>query len=192
MTDRRTQAFLNSCFKNPSNRRLFDALTASDLPNWVITSGCLFQTVWNVMDGNAPEFGIRDYDVFYYDCSDVGWESEDGYINNFNSLNSFLSAPVEVRNQARVHLWYEQKFACPYSPLRTVFEGIDRFLERVAMVGVFAAEDGSPQLYAPAGLDDVYDKVVRPTYAQNLPDIYDKKARRLERDWRDVSVVPWD
>ncbi len=191
VANHRMQAFLTTCFCNPSNQKLFDALVTSDMPNWIITSGCLFQTVWNVLEGLPPEQSIRDYDVFYFDDGNIDWHAEDEWINKINSLCGILSAPVEVRNQARVHLWYEDKFAHPYPPLKTAFEGIDRFLEQVAMVGIYAVDDGTPRLYAPAGLDDVYNRIVRPTYMQDLPDIYDEKARRLSNEWRGVKVLPW-
>ena len=196
----RAQAFLEACFKNPSNRILFDALVASSLPNWIITSGCLFQTAWNVMDGKLPEYGVRDYDVFYFDDSDLSWDSENHWVNEFSALNKVLSAPVEVRNQARVHLWYEKKFEQPYPRLKTAFEGIDRFLERVAMVGIYAREDGSPQLWACRLIQNarrsrrrIQQGIVRTVHIdQDLPMIYEQKSyRRLAKEWRNVVVMAW-
>jgi len=182
--------FIDLCFQNPSNKRLFGHLVKSGLPHWVITSGCLFQTVWNVQLGRPPAQGILDYDVFYFD-QNLSWASEDVWISKFSGLSEILSAPVELRNQARVHLWYEEKFDHSYPPLLSVFDGIDRFLERVAMVGIYASKDGRPELYAPGGLDDVYGRIVRPTYAQDLPEVYAAKAARLVTQWPDVTVMPW-
>ena len=37
-----------------------------DLPEWYLTAGGLFQTVWNYRSGYDPQTGIRDYDFFYF------------------------------------------------------------------------------------------------------------------------------
>jgi len=47
-----------------------------------------------------------------------------------------LGVNVEVRNQARVHLWYQGKFGGAYSPLLKVTDGIDRYLIRSTCLGV--------------------------------------------------------
>jgi hypothetical protein len=71
--------------------------------------------VWNVVTGQPPESGIFDYDLAYFDSSDLSWHAEDAIIQEGCRLFGDLPAPVQIRNQARVHLWYEQKFgvACP-------------------------------------------------------------------------------
>lgn len=51
-----------------------------DLPGWYLTAGCLFQTVWNVVTGRPPGEGIKDYDLFYFDDSDLGWDAENEVI----------------------------------------------------------------------------------------------------------------
>jgi hypothetical protein len=42
-----------------------------------VTAGCLFQTVWNVVTDRPPTSGIKDYDIFYFDGTDLSWEAED-------------------------------------------------------------------------------------------------------------------
>lgn len=85
------------------------------LPGWYVTAGCLFQTVWNVATDRPPTSGIKDYDVFYFDANDLSWEAEGAVIKTGNEVFADLPAEVEIRNEARVHLWYEDKsgVACP-------------------------------------------------------------------------------
>jgi len=85
------------------------------LPDWYLVAGCLYQTVWNVVTGQPPESGILGYDLAYYDSSDLSWHAGDAITREGGRLFGDLPAPVQIRNQARVHLWYEQKFgvACP-------------------------------------------------------------------------------
>jgi hypothetical protein len=52
---------------------------------------------------------VKDYDVFYFD-EDLSWEAEDAVIQHLGVLTNDLGVTVEIRNQARVHLWYKQRF----------------------------------------------------------------------------------
>src|SRR4051812_43114526 len=81
-----------------------------DLPGWYLTAGCVFQTVWNVVTDRPPTEGIKDYDLFYFDDSDLSWDAENEVIQTGEDAFSNLPAAVEIRNEARVHLWYEDHF----------------------------------------------------------------------------------
>jgi hypothetical protein len=103
------------------NHTLSDVLARAvtmDLPGWYLVAGCLYQTVWNVTTGQPADAGILDYDLAYFDGSDLSWEAEDAVIGAGNAVFAGLPAPVQIRNQARVHLWYEQKFGVPCLPRR--------------------------------------------------------------------------
>lgn len=76
-----------------------------DLPSWYLTAGCVFQTVWNVVTGRPSAKGIKDYDLFYFDDSDLSWEAENEVIQAGEIAFRGLPAVVEIRNEARVHLW---------------------------------------------------------------------------------------
>jgi uncharacterized protein len=91
-------------------------------------AGCLFQTVWNLRATRAPEHGIKDYDIFYFDDADLSAEAETRVQQRVEKVLGFLDVAIEVKNQARVHLWYEEHFGHPYPKLRSAKEGIDRFL----------------------------------------------------------------
>ncbi|MEL6363037.1 MAG: nucleotidyltransferase family protein, partial [Pseudomonadota bacterium] len=62
---------------NPINRAILELLPDTGLNDVWLVSGCLFQTVWNDKTGRAPGYGIKDYDLFYYDDSDLSWDAED-------------------------------------------------------------------------------------------------------------------
>ena len=95
------------------------------LTDWYLAAGCLFQTVWNVLEGHDPERGIGDYDLIYHDGTDLSWEAEDVVIRRCAAAFADLGAEVEVRNQARVHLWYEDHFGVPYAPLTSSAAAVD-------------------------------------------------------------------
>lgn len=105
---------------------------ALNLPGWYLAAGCLFQTVWNVITDRPPTEGIGDYDLLYLDSTDLSWEAEDAVIQSGQEIFGDLPAPVEIRNEARVHLWYEQKFGVTCPPYRSTESAIDSFPARGA------------------------------------------------------------
>ena len=67
------------------NRTLTEVLARAarlDLPGWYLVAGCLYQTVWNVVSGQPSEAGILDYDLAYFDDSDLSWAAEDAIIRS--------------------------------------------------------------------------------------------------------------
>src|SRR6266851_9246673 len=100
--------FLAAALRNPANQIIADALFELALPDAWIVYGCLVQTVWNALTGRAVDYGINDYDVFYFD-PDTSWAAEDAVIRKLEGALAHLDVKVETRNQARVHLWYSKK-----------------------------------------------------------------------------------
>jgi hypothetical protein len=141
--------------KNPAVATILDRMPSLAAPDAWLTAGCLAQTVWNLQTGRPPGENIRDYDLFYFD-EDLGWDAEDEVIRRGTDL--FGRLPVEIRNQARVHLWFGPKFGYDIPPLRSACEGIDRFLFRGICIGISA--DG--RIYAPFGLGDLLEGLLRP------------------------------
>ena len=185
----RSAEFLEAVRRNPFNTILLDRLPALALPDCWLVSGALFQTVWNTRTNRRPDLGIKDYDVFYFD-PDTSWEAEDAAIRKTQELFADLGIAVELRNQARVHLWYEEKFGSPYPPLARSTGGIDRFLMHNAQVGIRANGDET-EVYAPRGFDDIFNLTVRPNRTANfLPDKYREKALRWKETWPELTILP--
>jgi hypothetical protein len=182
--------FVEAALTNPINRAILERLPALQAANCWLVSGALFQTVWNSLADRPPEYGIRDYDVFYFD-PDTSWDAEDAVIRRASALFGDLNASVEVRNQARVHLWYETKFGAPYPPLGRATDGIDRFLMDCAMVGLRPIDESRYGVYAPKGVADIASLTVRPNRVANfLPALYEEKARRWRELWPELTILP--
>ncbi len=134
-----------------------------DLPDWLIFSGAVYQPVWNALTGRSPDHGLKDYDLGYFDASDLSYEAEDVVIRRVAAaLPEGLSTLVEVRNQARVHLWFEQRFGGPYTPLTCTAEALERFEAPAFAVGVRLEADDTLTIVAPFGLEDVFALRLRP------------------------------
>lgn len=186
----RTDEFLTAALRNPIHTALLDEFDRRALPDAWIVAGSLTQTAWNVRTERAVDYGISDTDVFYFD-RDLSWDAEDRVIASFRDVSDRLGARIEVRNQARVHLWYPQKHGTPYPALQRTTDGIDRFLTRCTQVGIQRNARGDIDVYAPAGLDDIAAMIVRPNLTPNFSAAaYRAKAARWLVLWPELEVLP--
>ena len=186
-----TDQFVAAVLRNPVNEIIADELFHLALPDAWLVSGCLVQTVWNVQTMRAVDYGIADYDIFYFD-PDTSWQAEDAVIRKLQERLAKLDVKVEVRNQARVHLWYPEKHGRPYPALHCSTEGIDLFLTKNTQVGIRRTQGGH-DVYAPNGFDDIADMMVRPNPAPNFSaDNYEAKARRWKKLWPEITVLGAD
>jgi uncharacterized protein len=182
-------SFLALALRNPVNETLADELFRLALPDAWIVSGCLVQTVWNVRTARAVDYGIADYDVFYFD-PDTSWQAEDAVIRRLQGRLAKLGVKLEVRNQARVHLWYPEKHGLPYPALSCSTDGIDRFLTKTTQVGIRRNKNGH-HIHAPNGFADIAGMIVRPNPTPNFsPADYTAKARRWKELWPELTVLP--
>ncbi|MFD0135989.1 nucleotidyltransferase family protein [Streptomyces sp. NPDC127159] len=161
------------------------------LPGWYVTAGCLFQTVWNVVTDRPPTSGIKDYDVFYFDGGDLSWEAEDAVITAGANAFAGLPGEVEIRNEARVHLWYRQKFGVACAPYASTEAAIDSFAATTCCLGVRLEPGGRWRVYAPHGLSDVFNLVVRPNPVLAPREVYESKTARWRRHWPELRVLEW-
>jgi len=180
--------FLALALRNPVNAAVIDELDRLALPDAWLVAGCLVQSVWNGLTGRAVDHGIADYDVFYFD-SDTSWEAEDAVIRKLHARLAHLGAKIEIRNQARVHLWYPAKHGLPYPPSTRSTDGIDRFLTENTQIGIRRTGDDY-DVYAPHGFDDVARLIVRPNRALNFSVAnYEAKAARWKALWPELTVI---
>jgi hypothetical protein len=189
--DQQLEAFRAALARNEVLTEVLARAAKLDLPGWYLTAGCLFQTVWNVVTGQPPTTGIKDYDLFYFDESDLGWDAENEAIQHGAALFADLPAEVEIRNEARVHLWYEQRFGVPCAPYTSAEHAIDSFPATTCCLGVRLEGNDQWRVYAPHGLADVFNLVVRPNPVQAPGHIYETKARRWREHWPALTVLPW-
>ena len=178
--------FFNWAMMNPVNGELLSRLPSLALEQCLLTAGCLFQATWNRLSGQPASWGVKDYDVFYFDDCDLSWEAEDAVIGRARQLFGGLDVNVEIKNQARVHLWYEQHFGAPYPKLISARDGIDRYLVSCTCVGIDVT---TGELYAPNGLQDLHDGVLRMNPLNNCPGLFQRKAKDYQARWPWLTIV---
>jgi hypothetical protein len=184
------ERFLEIVLADPTVRAVLERAPVLRVGDWWLTAGLLFQTVWNEVTGRAPGTGIRDADVFYFD-EDTSWEAEDAVITAGAALFGDLRIPVEIRNEARVHLWYADRFGSPAPPFRDCADAIDSFAAVCCCYGLTVDPDGRPRVYAPHGYADLFDLVVRPNRRLAPRHVYETKTARWQQQWPELTVLPW-
>jgi hypothetical protein len=174
---------------DPDLIRLLTLLRELDLPQGRLVAGALYQTVWNVLSGLPRGAGMRDYDVIYFDDSDLSFEAEDVVIRRVAAAASGFKVPIETRNQARVHLWYERRFGAPYPRLASADQALAFYATITHAVGVRLEADGRLDVIAPFGLDDIFEMILRRNPACPNRTSHGEKAMRAKAIWPRLRVV---
>jgi uncharacterized protein len=181
--------FTAEALQNPHNREILQRLPSLQLPDAWLVAGCLFQTVWNLQSGRAPTAGIKDYDIFYFDGSDLSEQAEAAVGARVDACLRDLGVTIETKNQARVHTWYPQWFGKPYAPLHSSRDGIERFLVPCTCVGLQPRLGVTPLLYAPYGLETLYRGTLRPNPLIDHRELFRQKAASYRSRWDWLQIV---
>lgn len=132
---------------DPVCRAVLERMPQLGLLDWWLTAGAVFQNIWNAEEGKPAGYGIKDYDVFYFDSRDLTWHAEDQVIQAAAAL-----------------------FCC---------------------VGMTSLPDGDIRAYAPHGLRDVFDRVMRPNARLSPKAVYETKVRQYQERWPSITSEPW-
>lgn len=159
------------------------------LPDWLIFSGAVYQPVINHLTGRPLDYGLKDYDLGYFDPSDTSYEAEDVVIRKVAAaFEPPLRELVEVRNQARVHLWFESKFGEPYEPLSRSAEALERFTSATFAVGARLEADGEMTIVAPFGLEDIFALRLRPNPVRKTGG-FARTAAAAKQRWPELQIT---
>ena len=165
-------------------------IRALGLPDWRLVSGAVYQAVWNARTGRPAGYGVKDYDLAYFDASDLSYEAEDVVIKRVAAaFDEPFRSQVEVRNQARVHLWFQNRFGEPYAPLHSTDEALGRFVAPTFAVGVRLEADDSLSIAAPFGLDDVFAMTIRPNPNRPVAKGWAKAVDSARARWPELTVI---
>jgi len=159
------------------------------LPSWYLGAGAVAQTVWNNLHGFDPSSGIKDYDLVYFDEDNLTQEAEQAVEDRVRTLFADLDVNVDVTNEARVHLWYAERFGRSISPYGSSEAAIATWPTTATSVGV-RQHDGF-DVCAPYGLSDLFGMVVRPNKVIVPRSVYEAKAARWAAVWPKLKVVEW-
>lgn len=180
----------NILFASPVLAPIFRQWSAISLPDCWLAAGAVAQTFWNAAFGFAPDHGLSDVDLVYFDAADLSEVAEARHANRIRNLFADLPVRLDVKNEARVHLWYASKFGYTISPYRSTAHAIATFPTTATAIGARPTSRGL-SISAPFGLSDLFDLVVRPNKTQITRLIYEAKLARWRSIWPDLTIVDW-
>ncbi|WDH96587.1 nucleotidyltransferase family protein [Paenibacillus urinalis] len=149
------------------------------------------QSIWNYVCGLPVNYGIHDIDFVYFD-SDLSYDKECEVIDKVNQRFGDLPIRLDIKNQSRVHLWYENHFGYPIDPYSSLEEAINTWPTTATAIGMRKDENGEWSIYAPFGLNDLFSLIVRANKSQITKEIYEEKADRWKGKWPALTIIPWD
>ena len=191
MPEKTPRALAAALTANPAVSALFAGWPALDLPDCWLVAGAVAHSYWNAEHGFDPLHGIQDIDLIYFDPDDLSAAGESRHESRLNAAFDGLGVRLDVKNEARVHLWYEDRFGYPIEAYPSVEAAIETFPTTAGAVAVRPASGGL-DMFAPFGARDLLELVVRPNKRQITPAIYAEKAERWKSVWPKLTVVAWD
>lgn len=177
---------------DPLLMEVLEALREIDLPDWLLVAGALYNRVWNALTDRPPYSHVNDIDVVYFDATDLSYEAEDRVIRRLAQRFAGVPLPVQVRNQARVHLWFPEKFGQPFAPLKSSGEMLARYASKTHAVAVRLDADDRLEVLAPFGLDDIFSFRIVPNRVLDNRPAHEAKGARAKAAWPEITVLPWD
>lgn len=172
-------------------QEIFNKAQTLELESYFVGAGCITQTVWNHFTGRPLTYGISDIDIVYFDDVNLSFEEEDRIVKWATMCFEGVPLPIDVKNQARVHLWYELKFGIRLNPYRSLEEAIATWPTTATVLGVRVEQHDNWHVYAPFGLADLFSLTLRPNKTLITEDIYYQKAAKWKSKWPELNVLAW-
>jgi uncharacterized protein len=167
---------------------VLSAVRELGLPSWCVGAGAIRNLVWDALHESAPS-SLADVDVAYFDAAAMP-EHEAQLEDKLMAMLPHV--PWDVKNQAKVHEWFEGHFGYPVQPLRSIEEAVASWPEYVTCVGLTLTADDRIEVIAPYGLDDLFDIVVRHNPVRSSVETYRQRIeqKRYAERWPMVTVLP--
>jgi uncharacterized protein len=189
--DEQKEALAHILSLQPAVTKALEVLS-DEFDHAYIGAGCIVQTVWNHMTNRPLHYGIHDLDVVYFDEQDVSLEKEVEIEERLQTLLSDTPFKIDAKNEARVHLWYEEKFGKRIAPYSSLEAAINSWPTTATSIGVKVDQKGAFKVYAPYGFHDLFGLIVRPNKLLISRDVYEAKVAKWSVRWPELEVISWD
>lgn len=157
--------------------------------DYYLGAGGINQTIFNYYHGYNLNYGIKDFDIVYYD-NDESYEAEDAIINDLNKRLKDVDVEVDIKNQARVYIWYNEKYGTNREKYTCVEDAIASWGATVTCIGV-RFENGKLKVHCPYGLNDIFSMTIRPVKKEFEKDNYEARANKWKEKWERLTIIEW-
>ena len=169
--------------------QIIKEMSKCHLPNYYVGGGAITQTVWNYLLDKPLNHGISDVDIVYYDTN-LSEEKENNIISKVKNNFTLNEYDIDVVNEARVHLWYEEVFGKKIDAYKSVEEAISTWPTTATSIGV-RLEGEELIVFAPYGMNDLFKGVVRPNKLMIDEKIYNDKIIKWKKKWGKLNYRKW-
>lgn len=161
-----------------------------DFKNYYLAAGCINQTIFNYYHNYDLDYGIGDYDIVYYD-EDTSYEKEDIIIKDLKERLKHLDLKFDIKNEKRVHIWYNEKYKTNRKEYQSVEDAISKWGTTITCLGV-RMENNKLIVCAPYGLNDLFNLILRPVKIDFTKEDYEKKVTKWTSKWELLKVIKYD
>lgn len=176
---------------NQDIMKVFDALDQMDMPEYYIGAGAIVQNVWNSLTGKPQNYGISDIDLVYFNVDSYSQDEETTITLQLSKQLGAFPFALDVKNQARVHLWYQEKFGYTIEPYQSLEDAINTWPTTSTALGIRRLPHNQWLVYAPFGVDDVFDLKIIANNRQITPGIYQNKVDKWTGKWPELLPENW-
>jgi hypothetical protein len=184
------ERFLELLKRNEYIQEILNRSISLGIPNWAIGAGFLQQTIYNLLHGRPVLDGIRDIDWVYFEDSDLSENTEINVVHRVCEVMKDIPLPFDIKNQARVHLWYKKKFGYEIKPYASLEDAIATWPTTATAIALTKTGEAI-NLIAPFGLSDLMNMQVQANKRQITEEIYLSKIQRWKKEWPRLSIIPW-
>ena len=154
-----------------------------NLPDWMIGAGFVRNKVWDHLHGFIKEKpDIADIDLIYFDERHVNKTAD---LNLSKEMEEKTSFPWEITNQAYTHTWHNR------GPYKDTTDALADWVETATCVAVSLTPDGELKLYAPHGIYDLTNLIVRRNDTCSDAASYEHRvtSKKWKEKWPKLKII---
>ncbi|WP_082223660.1 nucleotidyltransferase family protein [Pseudomonas sp. RIT-PI-a] len=163
---------------DPIRRRMLEIVRSLNLPDCWIGAGFVRNAVWDHLHGRSVSTVSTDVDVIWFDATRSTHEQDEALEAVLRDLDP--NVLWSVKNQARMHVQNGDE------PYQSATDAMRYWPETATAVAIRLREDGTYEIAAPLGFDDLFDLIIRPAgrFATDKNTIY--QDRVTSKNWLKV------
>lgn len=179
------QDILDLIAKDEWMMRVLKTARSLGLPDWMIGAGFVRNKVWDYLHGYKDKTVTgSDIDLIYFDSANI---DEDKDKNLSEELKRKTGMEWEVVNQAYMYRWHNREH-----PYADTVAALAEWVETPTCVAVRIEDDDTLALFAPHGITDLVNLVVRPSPSSlNDSDKFWErvKGKEWEKKWPKLKII---
>lgn len=168
---------------------VLEAVRDCNPPDWLVGAGVIRNIVWDHLHGYTNPTSLNDVDVAFFDPKDLS-PGRDQVIEN-QLFDRLPDIPWEAKNQAAVHLWYEEVFGYAVPPLKSIEDAIGTWPETATSIGVRLLPSDELLVVAPFGLHDLFQMILRRNSRRITVELFRQRVQEkgIQQKWPKVRVI---